>query len=181
MADGRTIYHSERSFAGIHERFSSVHLHTGTMGAPDPSAPQAASGFDPTSHADFGAATHLGVGGGTHVVAPHSSVVQCLWGVFVWGFGVLFLSCVCVCRGCCSLSMCVCVFDLLIFLHGDDTCGEGRDRSQIRRIYRRGFTEFTREVISALGYLPVWGNSKFYLRVKSLPGVNPKFPFSPTG
>jgi len=40
-----------------------------------------------------------------------SSVVQCLWGVFVWGFGVLFLSCACVCRyrGCCSLSVCVCV------------------------------------------------------------------------
>jgi len=26
----------------------------------------AASDFDPTSHADFGAATHPGVGGGTH-------------------------------------------------------------------------------------------------------------------
>jgi len=35
-------------------------------GAPDPSAPQAASDFDPTSHADFGAATHPGVAGGTH-------------------------------------------------------------------------------------------------------------------
>jgi len=45
-----------------------------------------------------------------------------LWGVFVWGFGVLFLSGVCVCvRGCCSPSMCVCVCvcvcDLLIILH----------------------------------------------------------------
>jgi len=30
------------------------------------------------------------------VVAPPSSVVKCLWGVFIWGFGVLFLSCVCV-------------------------------------------------------------------------------------
>ena len=27
---------------------------------------RAASDFDPTSHADFGAATHPGVGGGTH-------------------------------------------------------------------------------------------------------------------
>jgi len=53
-----------------------------------------------------------------HLVFTPSSVVKCLWGVFVWGFGVLFLSCVyrgccslsmCVCRGCCSLSMCVCV------------------------------------------------------------------------
>ena len=51
------------------------------------------------------------------VVAQPSSVVKCLWEVFVWGFGVLFLSCACVCRcrGCCSLSVCVC--DLLIFLH----------------------------------------------------------------
>jgi len=49
------------------------------------------------------------------VVAPPSSVVKCLWEVFVWGFGVLFMSCVCVCqyRGCCSLSVC----GLLIFLH----------------------------------------------------------------
>jgi len=48
-----------------------------------------------------------------------------------------------------------------------------------RRIYRGGFTDFTREGISALGSLPLWGNSKFYLRVRSLPGVNPKPPFSP--
>ena len=40
--------------------------------------------------------------------------VKCLWGVFVWGSGV-FLSCVCVCRGCCSLSVCVGGGDLLIF------------------------------------------------------------------
>jgi len=26
----------------------------------------------------------------------NSSVVKCLWEVFVWGFGALFLSCVCV-------------------------------------------------------------------------------------
>jgi len=39
------------------------------------------------------------------VVAPPSSVVKCLWEVFLWGFGVLFSSCVCVCRGCCSLSV----------------------------------------------------------------------------
>ena len=34
--------------------------------APDPSAPQGASDFDPTCHADFGAATHPAVGGGMH-------------------------------------------------------------------------------------------------------------------
>jgi len=46
-----------------------------------------------------------------------------------------------------------------------------------RRIYRRGFTDFTLEGIFALGSLFLWGNSKFYLRVKSLPGVFPKPPF----
>ena len=30
------------------------------------------------------------------VAAPPSSVVKWLWGMFVWGFGVLFLSCACV-------------------------------------------------------------------------------------
>jgi len=48
-----------------------------------------------------------------------------------------------------------------------------------RRMYRGGFTEFTREVLSALGYLPLWGNSTFYLRVGSLPVLNPKPPCSP--
>jgi len=38
-----------------------------------------------------------------------------------------------------------------------------------------------RELIPALGYLPLWGNSKFYFRVRSLPGVNPTPPFSPVG
>jgi len=36
------------------------------------------------------------------------------------------------------------------------------DPRSSRRIYRGGFTEFTREGISALGYLPLRGNSKFY-------------------
>jgi len=48
--------------------------------------------------------------------------------------------------------------------------GKGADR----RIYRRGFTDFSREGNFALGSLPLWGNSKFYFRVKSLPGVSPK-------
>ena len=45
------------------------------------------------------------------VVAPPSSVVKSLWEVFVWGFGVLFLSCVCVGVGGVVLcrSLCVCV------------------------------------------------------------------------
>jgi len=37
----------------------------------------------------------------------------------------------------------------------------------------RGFPEFTRKGISALGSLPLRCNSKFHLRVRSLPGVNP--------
>jgi len=49
------------------------------------------------------------------VVAPPSSVVKCLWEVFVWGFGALFLSCVCVSRVLFSVGVCIC--DLLIFLH----------------------------------------------------------------
>ena len=48
-----------------------------------------------------------------------------------------------------------------------------------RRIYRGGFTQFTREGISALGSLLLWGNSTFYSRVGSLPGVNPNPPSSP--
>ena len=45
------------------------------------------------------------------VVAPPSSAIQCLWGVFVWGFGVLFLSCVCVSVSgvLFSVGVCVCV------------------------------------------------------------------------
>jgi len=42
-----------------------------------------------------------------NIVTP-PSVVKFLWGMFIWGFGVLFLSCVCVSvLGCCSLSVCV--------------------------------------------------------------------------
>jgi len=47
-----------------------------------------------------------------------------------------------------------------------------------RRVYRGGFKDFTREGIHAMGSLPLWGNSKFYLRVRSVPGVitrNPPF------
>jgi len=48
-----------------------------------------------------------------------------------------------------------------------------------RRIYRGDFTECISGVISALGYVPLWGNSKFYWRVRSLPGVNAKPLFGP--
>jgi len=43
------------------------------------------------------------------VVAPPSSVVKCLWEVFIWGFGVLLLSCVCVSVSGVLFSLCVCV------------------------------------------------------------------------
>ena len=42
-----------------------------------------------------------------------------------------------------------------------------------------GVSQFTREVISALGYLPLLGNSKFDFSVRRLPGVSPNPPFSP--
>ena len=48
------------------------------------------------------------------VIAPPSSVVKCLWEVFVWGFGVLFVSCVCVSVSGVLFSVGVCVCDLLI-------------------------------------------------------------------
>jgi len=51
------------------------------------------------------------------VVEPPSSVVTILWEVFVWGFGVLFLPCVCRCWGSCSLSVCVWPVDLLTHTH----------------------------------------------------------------
>jgi len=51
-----------------------------------------------------------------------------------------------------------------------------RQSAPDRRIYRRGFTELTREGISALGSLPLSGNSKFYLRRRSFPGVNQSEP-----
>ena len=68
-----------------------------------------ASDFDPTSHADFGAATHMGVGGGTH--RRRTTFERCQ--VFVGGcsFGVLSLSCVCVAVWgvLFSVGVCVCV------------------------------------------------------------------------
>jgi len=49
------------------------------------------------------------------VVAPASSVVKCLSEVFIWGFGVLFLPCLCVSVSGVLFSVGVCVCDLLIF------------------------------------------------------------------
>jgi len=50
-----------------------------------------------------------------------SSVVKCLWEVFVWGFGVLFLSCVCVSVSGVLFSvgvcMCVCVTCWFFYTH----------------------------------------------------------------
>jgi len=49
----------------------------------------------------------------------HTYPIQCLWEVFVWGFGVLFFSCACVSVSgvLFSVGVCVCVCDLLICLH----------------------------------------------------------------
>ena len=51
------------------------------------------------------------------VVAPPLSVVKCLGEVFVWGFGVVFLSCACVSVPgvLFSVGVCVCVCDLLLY------------------------------------------------------------------
>ena len=74
------------------------------------------------------------------VVAPPSSLVTCLWEVFVWGFGVLFLLCACVSVSgvLFSVGVCVCVCDLLIFLHPRSArtmrapCATSRKRSSRR-------------------------------------------------
>ena len=75
-------------------------------GAPDPSEPQGASDFDPTSHADFGAATH------THlplrVAAPPSIVVKCERGGSSCGR-----------LWCCSSRVFVCV-TCFSFAYGED-------------------------------------------------------------
>jgi len=51
----------------------------------------------------------------------HALSSKCLWEVFVWGFGALFVSCVCVSGVVFSVGVCVCVCDLLIFLQGADS------------------------------------------------------------
>jgi len=50
-------------------------------------------------------------------VAPPSSVVKCLWEVFVWGVVLVVCVCVSVSGMLFSVGLCVCG-DLLIFLHG---------------------------------------------------------------
>ena len=74
-------------------------------GAPDPSARQGASDFDPTSHADFGAATHPGVGGGRWHAPSSRNRRSLLSGLVVCSFVCLvvwwFLWCVC-----CACDLC---------------------------------------------------------------------------
>jgi len=61
-----------------------------------PRSHQSASDFDPTSHANFGAATHPGVGSGTQRrLAALDQLSEGGGCSFVWSFMVLFLSCVC--------------------------------------------------------------------------------------
>ena len=71
-----------------------------------PCAPWGASDFDPTSHADFGAATNLGVGGAHRL---HATFERCL----VWGGGGVR---VVVCLWCCSCRVVVCASDLWALL-----------------------------------------------------------------
>jgi len=70
------------------------------------------------------------------VVAPPSSVVRCVWEVFVWGFGVLFLSCVRVSVSGVLFSIGVCVCDLSIFLQGDRLVHTTLDKESTRAVYR---------------------------------------------
>jgi len=69
-----------------------------------------------SSHADFGAATHPGVGGGTH--HRRATFERCevfVGGVGLGGWGVVLVVCVCVDVGGVVLCRRVCVCDLLIF------------------------------------------------------------------
>jgi len=82
-------------------------------GAPDPSAPRAASDFDiPLMLTSARPPTRAWEVART-VVAPPLSVVKCLWEVFVWGS--------CRARVCAGvggvLSVGVCACDLLIVVH----------------------------------------------------------------
>jgi len=55
-----------------------------------------------------------------------------------------------------------------------------RPTSKVRPLnLRKGFHRKYSTVVSALGYRAVWGKIKFYLGVKSLPGVNAKPLFGP--
>jgi len=67
-------------------------------------------GYNPT--ADFGVRPPTRAWEVARIVAPPSSVAKCLWKVFVWVFGVLFLPCVCVSGSgvLFSVGVCVCKF-----------------------------------------------------------------------
>jgi len=89
-------------------------------------------------------AVHGGVGGAVRSAREHNHLHQ-LWGVFVWRFEVLFLSCVCV--GGVVLAMCVCVCALLIFELGPNESGTGAGVHEVheqirvdRYIYRCRYT-----------------------------------------
>ena len=66
-----------------------------------------------------------------------STETECLWEVFVWWFGVLFLSCGCVSMSGVVFSVGVCVYDLLIFLHRQTSSyGYGLLIDRLRWMYR---------------------------------------------
>jgi len=95
---------------------SEITLVISTITWTDPSAPQAALDFDHTSHADFGAATHPGVGGGTH--RRRATFERC--SVLVGGVSLGFFFCrarVCAAVGGVFSVGVLCACDLFIVLH----------------------------------------------------------------
>jgi len=72
------------------------------------------------------------------VVAPPSSVVKCVWGVFVWGFwGVVLVVCVCVDVGGVVLCVCVCVTCWSFYTSFAFTGGRGCHRAKWCRAHIR--------------------------------------------
>jgi len=75
------------------------------------------AGLDPTSHADFAAATHPGMGGGTHRRrAAFERREVFVGGVRLEVWGAVLVVCVCVSVSGVLFSVGVCVRDLLICL-----------------------------------------------------------------
>jgi len=84
-----------------------------------------------------GAATHPGVEGGTHRRRATFERCEVFVGGVRLGFGVLFLSCVCVSVSGVLFSVGVCVCDLLIFSHGGASISGSR--CPVRPIHRGSF------------------------------------------
>jgi len=86
-----------------------------------------------------------------------SSVVKCLWEVFVWGVVLVVCVCVCVVVGGVVLCQCVCVCDLLIFLHRHTTRALPTILTQRQRVLlKEAFSALDTDGDGALGPLELW-------------------------